>query len=181
MEEDFNSIWKLLSDTNDFLSLTPLYADYEDKIREWALLLQKNRQDKETLLATKKVLVALRRDLRLLGYNPSLGKYTVKTVGFKADDSVEQGFSRAVLYDDHPRVHIIVSQDNHNQQMDTLRDRLIKKGIAVDSPIHSIWYRWNRSILEIGGGGCEEQEDFYTLCEDIENYPFKYIEGFLKF
>lgn len=181
MEEDFDALWKLLSHTNDFLNLTPLYADNEERIREWALRLQENREDQDILLAVKKELVEFRKELRIHGYNPALAKYTVKTVGFKADDSVEQGFARAVLYNDHPRVFVIVGQDNHNQQIATLRDRLSKRGIPPVSPIHSIWYRWNRSLLEIGGGGCEEQEDFYALCQDIEKYPFKYIQGFLKY
>jgi len=177
-EENFASVWKLLSDTDHFLSRTPLFDQYENRIRLWRYQLQIYRNDTDRIGEIKKEIVVLRKELRQGGYNLRLGQYTVEFQGFRSDDAPRFGFRRAVLIEINRKVYLLCGSENHNELKYYLGGRLTSSGISYNRDFHSIWFTWDNRLLIISGADSETKEDFEDLRKDVERNEFIYIDAF---
>lgn len=180
LEEGFASTWKLLSDTNHFLSRTKIFNLYESQLRDWRHDLQTYRQDTVRVQEIRKEIVLLRKELRQQGYNLMLGKFQIRTEGFRSDDSLGLGYQRVVLICVDNQIYILTGQDNHNVLKEYLAERLNKLQVRQNRDFHSLWYRWDNRLLLIAGADSETKEDYEDFRKDVEDNPFLYIETFRK-
>lgn len=179
-EESFASTWKLLSDTNHFLSRTSIFGLYESQLRDWRHNLQTYRQDTERLQEIRKQIVLLRKELRQQGYNLMLGKFQIRLEGFRSDDSLALGYQRVVLICVENNIYLLTGQDNHNVLKEYLGERLNQIRVRQNRDLHSLWYRWDNRLLLISGADSETKEDYEEFRKDAEENPFLYIESFRK-
>jgi hypothetical protein len=180
LKENFASTWKLLSDTNHFLSRTPIFVQYESLFRKWRLQLQTHKNNSEVLQDVRKEIVSLRKNLRLQGYNLMLGQYQIKVEGFRSDNAMALGFQRAVLTCIDRQVFLMSGQDNHNELKSRLGQRLIEKRLRQKEDLHSLWYLWDNRLLLLSGADSEPPEHFEHFRGEVEADPYFYIAAFLK-
>lgn len=178
LEEHLASVWKLLSDTNHFLSRTPLFGQYEDRIRVWRHELEVKKNDSARVSEIRKDIVALRKELRERGYNLRLGNYDLEVKGFRSDDAMGLGFARAVLCDLPSGVYISTGQGNHIELSSQLQMELQRLRVGSTGSSHSLWYRWDNRLLRISGADSETREDFERFMKAAEAEPMRYIAAF---
>lgn len=178
LEEYFASVWKLLSDTNQYLSRTSLLPQYESRIRHWRRELQQHANDHETLSEIRREIVTLRKELRQRGYNLRLGQYEVSVAGFRSDEAMGLGFSRAVLLDSPSDIYILTGQANHIELKLRLEQDLKWVRHSPEAVVHSLWYRWDNRLLRISGADSETREDFLLLQDRADREPMRYISAF---
>jgi hypothetical protein len=178
LQERFTSVWKLLYDTDRFLSRTPLFSQYEPRLRDWRHELQLRKNDSEQIARIRSEIVAMRRELRSRGYNLRLGAYELSIGGFRSDDALGQGFARAVLAVLPDGFYAISGQGNHidlQAYLDQDLRRMKSEGVRS---IHSLWYRWDNRLLRISGADSETREDFNRLISLAEKEALRIIAAF---
>ncbi|HUZ17583.1 MAG TPA: hypothetical protein VMV68_04300, partial [Spirochaetia bacterium] len=97
VSESFSSAWRLLSDTTNYLSRVKLLEEYEQDLKGWRDRLYHSRNDSAAAREVREAVVALRRALRLQGYDIRLGSKDLVLEGFRNDDALGAGFRRLVL------------------------------------------------------------------------------------
>jgi hypothetical protein len=73
LAESTSSTWRLLSDTTNFLSRVKLLDSYETELRTWRAQLSRKRTDPQITKEVREEIVAVRKLLRLQGYDLRLG------------------------------------------------------------------------------------------------------------
>ena len=113
-------------------------------------------------------LVDLRKELRLLGYDVSLGKYRLVFDGFRHDDSLREGFMRIVLYllDDY--FLWLTGEANHLELAEILDQQITRHSRATGNKIHIrgkhyLWYLRTDNELILSGADTETKEDYQRL------------------
>jgi hypothetical protein len=178
IQERFASVWKLLYDTDRFLSRTPLFAQYEMRLREWRRELQLRKNDSMRLTEIRGEIVTLRRELRSRGYNLRLGEFDLEISGFRSDDALGIGFARAVLAVAQKGMVALAGQGNHLELQEMLYSRLRGAGLGNLSGMHSLWYRWDNRLLRISGADSETKDDFGKLRTLAESESMRIIAAF---
>ncbi len=163
ISEQFTDVWKLLAETGAFLGRTRLFAQYEAQLREMRATLQSAPKNGEVAAAVKKDLVELRKGLRHLGYDLSLGSQNLVFDGFRNDACLRDGFRRLVLFLGDEGVYWLAGEDNHVAICGYLEDRLEKMRIRQIRERHFLWYRRLRHDLILSGSDTETKEDFVRL------------------
>jgi hypothetical protein len=167
ISERFTDVWQLLSETTQFLSKTKEFVHYENQLREWRAQLQSKRLDSETNLRIRSELVNLRKHLRLMGYDLSLAKQTLRFEGFRNDACIRDGFRRLVLVFTDRDVYWLSGDDNHINLAEYLERRLesaLANGeIEQIRDRHYLWYKRQGSTLILSGSDTESKEDFQRL------------------
>jgi hypothetical protein len=74
LSDRFSDVWKLLSETTLFLSRTKEFGAHEQQLRTWRSDLQSSGQNPEVAQRIRSELTALRKSLRLQGYDLSPGR-----------------------------------------------------------------------------------------------------------
>ncbi len=170
INEYFASVWTLMSDTTIFLSNnTKIFHQYEAQLRELRHRLEQSKKDTEVLHEVRGELVAIRKSLRMQGYNLRLGSLDLKLQGFRNDDALAEGFTRCVLYlmeDDD--VLYITGTANHIELDSALESRLSASGYKPISQKHYLWFKWENRILILSGAASETKEDFEDFREYVE-------------
>ncbi|MDR2435075.1 MAG: hypothetical protein LBD47_10985 [Treponema sp.] len=170
LSDKTTDVWRLLSETDYFLSRTGEYAHYESQMRELrAKLSSAGKTGKEKVL--KEVhgeLVELRKELRLSGYDLSLGKYRLVFDGFRHDDSIREGFRRIVLFICDGFFLWLTGEANHIELADTLEQQITRHMAATGKRItikgkHYLWYLRTKDELILSGGDTETKEDYDQL------------------
>jgi hypothetical protein len=164
------SAWKLLSETDSFLSRTREYHLYENQMRELRAQLSscgKAGKDRE-IKAIHEELVAIRKELRLSGYDLSLGKYRLIFDGFRHDDSIGRGFRRMVLFICDDFFLWLTGEANHIELAETVEQQITRHTAATGKRItingkHYLWYMRTRDELILSGADTETKDDYAQL------------------
>jgi hypothetical protein len=109
-------------------------------------------------------LTELRRQMRLAGYDLSMGKYTLVFDGFRHDDSIAGGFKRMVLFTGRDEFFCKTGDENHLTLAGFL-DRQInaRPGKQVVLEMHYLWYKRTKTAVVLSGAATETAEDYELL------------------
>jgi len=144
VSESFSSAWRLLSDTTNYLSRVKLLEEYEQDLKGWRDRLYHSRNDSAAAREVREAVVALRRALRLQGYDIRLGSKDLVLEGFRNDDA-------------------IAGDSNHNELADYLEQQLRARRKLKPYRPHYLWYRWRDNVLIMSGAASETEEQFEEL------------------
>jgi 23S rRNA G2069 N7-methylase RlmK/C1962 C5-methylase RlmI len=165
LSDKFSDVWKLLSETTIFLSRTKDSDAYEKQLRSWRLELQSSNRNPDIARRIRSDLTALRKNLRLQGYDLSLGRQNLIIDGFRNDASLGEGFRRVVIFISDSKIFFLTGEDNHITLAEFLERRLEaeiqtrKKWIRILDR-HYLWYRRQGQNLILSGSDTETKEDF---------------------
>jgi hypothetical protein len=161
--ESFSSTWTLLSDTTNFLSRVKLLDEYEAELFALRARLSRSVKDPVGTREVRDAVVAIRRGLRLRGFDLHLGSKDAALEGFRHDDAFSEGFRRVVIGIADDDVVGLAGDDNHNILADALQDRLRTRRAMKPYRMHFLWYRWRNQVLVLSGAASETAEQFEEL------------------
>jgi hypothetical protein len=162
LTDRFSDIWRLLSDTTQFLARTPVFDQYEEQLRQWRLELQSNEKDAELSRRIRAEITELRKTLRLLGYDLSLARQRLVIDRFRNDAALGEGFRRVVIFFAEEDVYWLAGEDNHITLAELLEHRLENVPRRIRSK-HYLWYRRVGDTLTLSGSDTETKQDFERL------------------
>lgn len=177
ISEKFRGAWLLLSETTTFLSRTHLLVQYESQLREWRAILQSSHNNNEKALAVKRELIELRRNLRLQGYDLSLGSQMLNFDGFRNDACLREGFRRIVLFIGEEGVYWMVGEDNHVTLSNFLEERMDQLKVRQIRERHYLWYLRRKNELILSGSDTETKEDFERLKRIGDANPLLFLSS----
>jgi hypothetical protein len=157
LADRFAPEWKLLAETESYLSHTPDFGSYEQQFKEWRLRLQNRKTNDTDLVTIRSEIVELRKQLRLKGYDLSLGLVRLRIDGFRNDDCLAEGFARVVICFCDPAVYWQTGTANHVTIADELLDTLAKKNLLANPEIHCLWFRRTSKELILSGAATERR------------------------
>lgn len=167
--------WKLLSETESFLSHTSEFPAYERQFTEWRAALQSRDEDRSGNVRAQ--LIALRRELRLSGYDLSLGRLRLEVSGFRNDDCMAQGFSRVVICFAKQGLFYRTGSGNHIELGAELEQTLVRQGLAENCEYHYLWYLRTARSLTLSGSATETKEAFRRLAERAAANPLRILSA----
>jgi hypothetical protein len=170
LSDKITDTWKLLSETDYFLSRTDEYHHYENQMRDLRARLSSCGKTGKAA-ALKEIhaeLVELRKELRLSGYDLSLGKYRLIFDGFRHDDSLGKGFRRMVLFLCDGFFLWLTGDANHIELAETLEQQVTRHSAATGKRIsirgkHYLWYLRTKNELILSGADTETKDDYERL------------------
>ncbi len=176
LAESLSSTWTLLSDTTNFLSRVGLLESYEADIRAMRQKLSAARRDTIAIRQVREQVVALRKALRLRGYDLRLGSKDIALEGFRNDDAMAEGFRRLVIGIAENDVYWIAGDVNHGELAQALELRCRARRSCLPFVPHFLWYRWRNNVLVLSGAASETAESF----EELKTYFATHKEFLLK-
>ncbi|OHD11508.1 MAG: hypothetical protein A2Z96_05945 [Spirochaetes bacterium GWB1_48_6] len=166
-KEYFTSTWKLLSQTTDILSRTPLFSHYERALREWRLVLQSRSGDLDEVSRIHRQILDLRKELRSCGFDLSLGSRDLVLQGYRNDSCLGEGFQRMVLFITDKDVVYLIGTSNHVELARFLESRIGGRS-GVVTQRHYLWYRWFRDRLVLSASDTETAQDWEVFKKYVE-------------
>ena len=178
LNEYFSSAWTLLSDTTIFLSNnTKIFYQYELHLRDLRHRLESNRANEEVIREVRSEVAAIRKALRLQGYNLKLGSLDLRLEGFRNDDAISRGFKRCVLILlEDGDVLYITGTSSHIELDSAMEARMVTSGYRAVSEKHYLWFKWVNRVLVLSGAASETADDF----EKLKDYVSENKEILLK-
>lgn len=173
--DHFSPEWKLLSETEGYVSHTPDFAEHEQQFKEWRLRLQNKAADDADRNVVRSEIVALRKTLRLKGYDFSLGLQRLFIEGFRNDDSIAKGFRRVVICFCDPNVYYQTGSENHVTIAEELLDTLERKKLLTHPEVHYLWYLRNQKGLILSGSATETAAGFERIEARSQANPMKLL------
>jgi hypothetical protein len=169
LSDKFSDVWKLLSETTVFLSRTKEFGAHEHQLRTWRADLSSNR-DPEVAQRVRSELTALRKSLRLQGYDLSLGRQNLIIDGFRNDACLGEGFRRVVIFISDNTLFFLAGDENHialaeflekqvEAEINARKTRTEVRRIRILDR-HYLWYRRQGQNLILSGSDTETKEDF---------------------
>ncbi|HPO01708.1 hypothetical protein K7J14_14240 [Treponema zuelzerae] len=177
LKDRFAPEWKLLSETESYLIHTPDGPAYESQFKEWRARLHNMKTGDTELVTLRSEIVALRKQLRLEGYDLSLGLQQLVVRGFRNDDSVAEGFQRVVLCFCGPHVYFQTGSANHIALAEELVDTLTKRKLMNRPEMHYLWYKRTPKGLYLSGSATETASDFRRMEGRAEANPMKLLSS----
>jgi len=177
LADRFTNDWKLLSETESFLSSTSDFPAYELQFQKWRQRLRERNTDDVDLVSIKSEIVTLRKELRLKGYDLSLGLQRLVVKGFKNDDSMAEGFARVVICFCGPNTYFHTGSGNHIALAEELFDTLQKRRLLASPETHYLWYLRVSQGLYISGSATESETDFIRLENRARANPMKLLSA----
>lgn len=177
LSDRFSSEWKLLSETEAYVSNTPEFPLYEQQFHEWRERLQSRKTADTELVTIRSEIVALRKELRLKGYDLSLGSRRLVMQGFRNDDSLAEGFSRVVICFCDPAVYYQTGSANHVAIAEELFDTLERRRVLHNPEMHYLWYLRTSKELVLSGSATETAESFRRLEDRAAANPMKLLSA----
>jgi hypothetical protein len=164
LSKKLTDVWRIVNETALLLNRTAIKDRYE---RQLGVLRSKLRQEPVNPVILDEVsagLTELRRQMRLAGYDLSMGKYTLIFDGFRHDDSIAEGFKRMVLFIGTDKFFCKSGDGNHLALAEFL-DRQISAGTKRPAILgmHYLWYKRTKTALILSGAATETAEDFELL------------------
>ncbi|GHV74710.1 hypothetical protein AGMMS49940_20120 [Spirochaetia bacterium] len=165
LSDRFSDVWKLLSETTLFLSRTKEIGAHEQQLRTWRSELQSSGRNPEVAQRIRSELTALRKSLRLQGYDLSLGGQNLIIDGFRNDACLGEGFRRVVIFISDNALFFLAGEENHIALAEFLEKRIEAEINARKNRIrildrHYLWYRRQGQDLILSGSDTETKEDF---------------------
>jgi len=176
----FSSDWKLLSETEAFLSHTPDFPAYEQQFTEWRAILQKKNVSETDLTGIRGDIITLRKTLRLKGYDLTLGLQRLVVKDFRNDDAMADGFQRVVLVFCDPLVYFKTGSENHVAIAEELMDSLNRLNLLHSPEFHYLWFLRNSKGLLLSGSATEQPSDFERLQARAAANPLKLLSALKK-
>ena len=174
LRDSFQSDWKLLSETEHFLASTPLQQHYEQQFAVWRKRLQKARND-AVRASIREEIIALRKALRMEGYDLSLGAIQLIVKDFVNDDAAARGFRRVVLCFCDAELFWLSGEANHLELAGSLQAELERKRLYIHPEMHCLWFLWKRNALLLSGSATETKEAFERLQTRVQANPQKVL------
>ena len=174
LKDSFQSDWKLLSETEHFLASTPLHRNYEQQFAVWRKRLQAAQND-TVRAAVREEIIALRKALRLEGYDLSLGSIQLIVKDFANDDAVARGFRRVVICFCDAGLFWLSGEGNHLELAGNLQSELERKRLYIRPEMHYLWFLWKRNALLLSGSATEIPEAFERLQKRAQANPQKIL------
>ena len=173
LKDSFQSDWKLLSETEHFLASTPVHRNYEQQFKMW----RKKLQSSDTLVRTsvREEIVALRRSLRLQGYDLSLGSIRLIVKEFVNDDASAREYKRVVICFCDDGLFWTTGEVNHLELAENLQNELERKHVYLHPEMHYLWFLWQRNALILSGSATESAEEFERLQKRAHANPQKIL------
>jgi hypothetical protein len=166
LADRFSDTWKLLSETSQFLSKTPVFAHYEEDLRAWRSRLQRTGKNSSDARRIREEITELRKTLRIEGYDLSLARQNLIVDRFRNDAALGEGFRRVVIFFGEDDIYWLAGEDNHitlaellERHLETARPQ--NRGIIRSR--HYLWYRRRGGDLILSGSDTELKEDFERL------------------
>ena len=175
--DHFSPEWKLLSETESFVSHTPDFQEYEQQFKSWRARLQKKATSDTDLVTIRSEIVTLRKTFRLKGYDLSLGLQRLYLDGFRNDDSMAEGFGRVVICFCGPNLYFQTGSANHVAIAEELIETLTRKNLFLYPELHYLWFFRNSKGLVISGSATESAEDFRRLEARADANPMKLLSA----
>ena len=166
---------KLLSETENCLQYTPEFQGHAERFPVWRARLLDRRTDSAETAEIRSEIIALRRDMRLAGYDLSLGLMTLRVDGFRNDDSMAEGFCRVVLCFQRDSILYQTGSDNHVALWRHLEALLLRSGRPATGEVHYLWYRKRPRELVLSGSATESREALERLARRAEANPLKIL------
>jgi hypothetical protein len=174
LKDSFQSDWKLLSETEHFLAATPLSRSYEQQFAEWRKKLQ-TVPDSTARAAVREEIIALRKSLRLQGYDLSLGSIQLIVKDFVNDDAAARDYKRTVICFCDTGLFWTSGEGNHLELAGNLQAELERKRLYVHPEMHYLWFLWRRNALILSGSATESREGFDRLRKRAQANPQKIL------
>jgi hypothetical protein len=166
LSDRFADVWKLLSETTVFLGRTKEFYLYENQLRLWRSRLQVAPKNSGTAQRIRSEVVELRKQLRFLGYDLSLGRQNLLFDGFRNDTSLGEGFKRMVLFITAGNLLWLTGEENH-VVLAGLLERKIETAMTHTRPQitgkHYLWYHRRGRDLILSGSDTETKDDYERL------------------
>lgn len=177
LSDKFSPEWKLLSETEAFVSHTPDFPDYEQQFMEWRAKLQKKINIDTDLVTIRSEIVTLRKILRQKGYDLSLGLQRLILDGYRNDDSMADGFRRVVICFCDTETYFQTGSANHIAIGEELMDTLTNKKLLSHPEFHYLWFlRFNKGLI-LSGSATEPGSSFERLEERAQVNPMKLLSA----
>jgi hypothetical protein len=176
LAESLSSTWTLLSDTTNFLSRVHLLESYEEDIRTLRTRLSAARKDSLAIHQIRDEIVAMRKALRLQGYDLRLGSKDIALEGFRHDDAMAEGFRRIVLGIAEADIYYLAGDVNHIELAQQLEAQCSTRRRCTPYMPHFLWYRWRNNVLVLSGAASETADSF----EELKAYFAKNKDYLLK-
>ncbi|MDR2784732.1 MAG: hypothetical protein LBB83_02340 [Treponema sp.] len=184
LSDHFKDVWKLLSETSLFLSRAGEIETYESQLRQWRSELQSFSKNVPEIQRIRLEIIALRKHLRLLGYDLSLGSQYLILDGFRNDAALAEGFRRVVLYLSTNIIYYLAGDSNHIELANYLEKQLAaKRMISERNRIldkHYLWYARRGQNLYLSGSDTESREDYERLKAEVEANVFLFLRCLKK-
>lgn len=177
LSDRFSSEWKLLAETEIFVSHTPEYAELESQFREWRERLRAIGGSDRDFVTIRSAIVSLRKELRLKGYDLSLAGKRLVVDGYRDDSATAQGFARAVVCFTDRGTFFLVGQANHVEIAETLENQLSRVPGLTGREWHFLWYRRDSAGLVLSGSATETAQDFARLEARARANPMKLLSA----
>lgn len=180
LADRFAPEWKLLSETEQVLSHTDAFAAYEKQFKDWRFALQHQTRDDTGLDEIRAEIVALRKELRIAGYDLSLGQVRLSVQGFRNDDSMAEGFRRVVVCFCDTGTFFHTGSANHVELGTELERTLVRQGLSVNPEYHYLWFRRTSRELVLSGAATEPRSSFARLEDRASANPLKLLSALKK-
>ncbi|MDR2069987.1 MAG: hypothetical protein LBP81_01015 [Treponema sp.] len=179
VSDHFGDVWKLLSETNLFISRIDEISQYQTQIQNMRRELQHAGNIRDRILEVRTSLIELRKNLRMQGYDLSLGRMNLVFDGFRHDDSMAKGFKRVVLFLGDRDLYWLTGTDNHIALEAYLEQKLYKsestgKSLRILGK-HYLWYLRRKTELILSGAATERKEDYERLKAIGEAKPLLFL------
>ncbi len=163
ISRNVNDIWKLMYETAQLLDRTSVKNRFEPQLEVIQMRLQSAPVNPSVLKEVYLALTELRKQLRLLGYDLTMGKYTLLFDGFHNDD-VHGLFTRMVLFIFKNGIFYWKTGDDNHLTLSSLLENSLprNRGLVVEEK-HYLWYRRTKSTLTLSGSATESAEAYERL------------------
>jgi plasmid stabilization system protein ParE len=170
LADRFSDSWRLLSETTQFLSRTPVFSQHEEQLRSWRQQLQSAGKNAEASKKIRDEIIELRKLLRHEGYDLSLAGQRLTVDIFRNDTALGSGFRRVVIFFCENGAYWLSGDENHitldellERQMDSVRKNNQNQASFRIHSKHYLWYRRSGNELILSGSDTETKEDFERL------------------
>ncbi|MDR2052216.1 MAG: hypothetical protein LBP80_02300, partial [Treponema sp.] len=174
----------LLSETSLFLSRAGEIEHYDSQLRQWRSELQSLNKNVPEMQRVRLEIIALRKHLRLLGYDLSLGSQYIILDGFRNDAALAEGFRRVVLYLTTNTIYYLAGDSNHIELANYLEGRLAAERVIGERnrilDKHYLWYARQGQNLYLSGSDTEGKEDYERLKAEVDANVFLFLRCLKK-
>jgi hypothetical protein len=166
LSKKITEVWNLLNETALLANRTAVSGRCQSRLGVLRAQLQKAPANPNIIKEVYAGITGIRQQLRLSGYDLSMGKYTLVFDGFRNDDSLGSGFKRVVVFIGTEHFYFRTGDDNHLMLAAALENNLAKNPrLESILEIHSLWFQRTKTIFTLSGSATETAEDYQKLKE----------------